>query len=178
LEKFKNKIRSPKVKFMASMKLAFVCLKENERFQIKMPLCYHVNVVMNLSRLVSSHHYNVERRAKGNITIETVNAFRNKTAFKNAFMKFVVVDSLPWARNQIKEEKGQFGKNAFVVREYYEEMEIEEKKEENQIKEEKPNEEEAGKEENIKVKRIYLNPLKEEFVNQPIHKKHLQGKIM
>lgn len=132
-----------------------------------------------MSRLVSNHHHLVQRQYKGNVTLETVNALRNKTAFKNAFMRFVVRDSLPWAREQIKEEMGQFGKNTFVVKEYYEDIEIEEEnKDENQIKEEKPKENEDAKEENFKVKRIYLNPLKEEYVNKPIHKKHLAGKKM
>jgi hypothetical protein len=161
------------------MKLAFVCMKESERFQIRMPLCYHVKVVMSLSSLVQNFCDRTQKAHNGKLTIETVKALRNKVALKNAFMKYVVRDSLPWAKDQIKEEIGAFGKHQYVVREYYEEIEQENKEEENErpknsntIEEEKP----ENEEEKFTIKRIFLNPKKEEFVNNPIHKKHLTSK--
>lgn len=178
LQKFKQKLKSPKLKFIAMMKMGLKCLLENERFMFKLPMAFYMRVIVNLSDSVQTHHATVVKRYGEAINSKTVNAYRNKIAVKNAFMKYVVRDSLPWAQRQLEDRLGKFGKSKFVVREYYEEIEqadpAEQPQAEDQIKEEKP--EEKGKEEDIKVKRVYLNPEKEEFVNEPMHRPHLKSK--
>lgn len=181
LQKFKNKLKSPKVKFLAMMKLGLKCLQENERvFFFKMPIAFYTRVIVNLSDLVQKHHLAITKKSGNVINVKTVNALRNKIAVKNAFMKYVVKDSLPWARKQIQSEMGQFGKCKYVVREYYEEIE-QINNEEGQPKEgeiqEVKEEANAEEEEEIQVKRVYLNPEKEVFVNDPIHKQHLSSKF-
>merc|ERR1712137_616146 len=185
LEKFKNKLKSPKVKFMAMMKLGLQCMKENERFIFKLPMAYYMRVVQYLSKQVGDHNINIIKRYGDAVNIKTVNSLRNKIAVKNAFMKYVVRDSLPWAKRQIKEEMGKFGSSKFVVREYYEEIEKMnnetgqiEPKNEDQIKEKKTEPKKEEKKEDIKVNRIYLNPEKEKFVNEPIHKPHLSNECI
>ena len=178
LQKFKNKLQSPKVKFIASMKMAFKCLLKNERFVVHLPLPYYVRIINEVFKGVSSRFADVEERYGSAINSHSVNALRNKIAVKNAFMKYVVNDSLDWASNMIKQEIGEFGNCQYVIREYIEEIDmIEEAQEVMEVKEkkdEKP-EDKPKQEENVKVKRTYINPENEEFINNPIHKNHLSS---
>jgi hypothetical protein len=162
------------------MKMALICLRQNERFVVHMPLPFFTHLLNKLFRRIGERYDYMQEKYGTTVNIHTVNALRNKVALKNAFMQYVVRDSLGWANDAIKQEMGKFQKCTFVVKEYLEEVEFIKPEEEGEIKEQKPepapeSKPEEQKEENIKVTRTFQNPDNEAFVNQPVHKEHLSS---
>jgi hypothetical protein len=179
---FKNKLNNPKIKFRNSMKFSFKCLKQSSKLIIIRPFTYYMKFISRIIYHNEIQTKQILKRYKDELNVLTVNSSRNNIAIKNAFIQFVVYDSLKWAKGKIREELGQFG----VCMEH-EQIKALMLKEEETLKEQSNKIIEEGKKkkqkkaEKKKPEEVFLNLdelEKREYLNLPIHKKHLTGKVI
>ena len=188
LNKYKRLLKHPRNRFKIGMKKGFLWLLKNRLFTDRYDLRYLMEVVNNLFRLTKNRHENVKEKYDAN-TVAVINSYRNMIAVKNSFLKFVVCDSMQWAQREIKAEKGVFHPGIMAAKsiEYkvieadVEPENVAEKIEPtSKIVEEKTDKKSKDNQEtmiNTATLKQRVNTKKEMFLEHPIHKPHLEGKI-